>query len=107
MRYSTGFHTAFHHRYHIVWALKYRFKVLQGDVWLRVREIIRQACAEMGVMIINGALSRDHVHRFVEIPPQGTLIPQDPTGVRAHPQTILGPTFLGQGLLHHVRQHHQ
>ena len=36
---------------------------------LRVREIIRQVCAEMGVTIINGALSRDHVHMFVEIPP--------------------------------------
>jgi len=48
---------------------KYRFKVLHGDVRLRVREIIRQVCAEMGVTIINGALSRDHVHLFVEIPP--------------------------------------
>jgi putative transposase len=44
-------------------------KVLQGEVRLRVREIIRQVCAEMGVTIVNGALSRDHVHMFVEIPP--------------------------------------
>jgi len=35
-----------------------------------LREIIRQVCAEMGVAIINGASSRDHVHMFVEIPPQ-------------------------------------
>ena len=69
MRYSKGCHTTFHHRYHIVWAPKYRYKVLIGDVRLRVREIIRQVCAEMGVTIINGALSRDHVHMFVEIPP--------------------------------------
>jgi len=69
MGYSTGSHTIFHHRYHIVWAPKYRFKVLRGDVRLRVRDIIRQVCAEMGVTIINGALSLDHVHIFVEIPP--------------------------------------
>ncbi|MEJ6012172.1 IS200/IS605 family transposase [Novosphingobium aquae] len=31
--------------------------------------IIRQVCSEMGVTIINGALSHDHVHMFVEIPP--------------------------------------
>jgi putative transposase len=43
--------------------------MLIGDVRLRVREIIRQVCAEMGVTIINGALSKDHVHMFVEIPP--------------------------------------
>ena len=69
MGYSTGSHSIFHHRYHIVWAPKYRFKVLHGEVRLRVREIIKQVCAEMGVRIINGALSRDHVHMFVEIPP--------------------------------------
>ncbi len=51
------------------WAPKYRFKVLHGEVRLRVREIIKQVCAEMGVTIISGVLSRDHVHMFVEIPP--------------------------------------
>ena len=35
-----------------------------------MREIIRQVCAEMGVTTINRASSRDHVHVFVEIPPQ-------------------------------------
>jgi putative transposase len=69
MPYSRGSHTAFHHRYHIVWAPKYRFKVLHGEVRLRVREIIRQVCSELGVKIIHGVLSRDHVHMFVEIPP--------------------------------------
>ncbi len=69
MAYSRGAHTIFHHCYHIVWCPKYRFKVLHGKVRLRVREIIRQVCGELGVTIIHGALSRDHVHMFVEIPP--------------------------------------
>jgi putative transposase len=43
--------------------------VLRGEVRLRVREIIRQVCSELGVKIINGVLSSDHVHMFVEIPP--------------------------------------
>jgi putative transposase len=38
-------------------------------VRLRVRQIIKQVCDEMGVTIVNGALSRDQVHMFVEIPP--------------------------------------
>jgi putative transposase len=33
-----------------------------------VREIIRQLCAKLGVTIVNGALSRDPVHLFAEIP---------------------------------------
>lgn len=68
MAYRSGCHTTFHHRYHLVCAPKYRFKVLHGEVRLRVREIIKQVCDEMGVTIVNGALSGDHVHMFVEIP---------------------------------------
>ncbi|MBV1692325.1 IS200/IS605 family transposase [Novosphingobium sp. G106] len=68
-RHQERCHTTFHHRYHLVSAPKYRFKMLHGEVRLRVREIIRQVCDEMGVTIVNGALSRDHVHMFVEIPP--------------------------------------
>jgi len=61
------------HGYHLVGAPKYRFKVLHGEVRLRVREIIRQVCAEMGVTIVHGVLSCDHVHMFVEIPPHASV----------------------------------
>jgi hypothetical protein len=30
MSYTSGSHTVFHHRYHIVWITKYRYKVLEG-----------------------------------------------------------------------------
>jgi len=69
MTYTRGCHTIFHHRYHIVWVPKYRYKVLEGDIRLRVRDIVRQVCDEMNVRIVKGVLSRDHVHLFVEIPP--------------------------------------
>ncbi len=64
MSYSTGSHTIFYHRYHIVWITKYRYKVLQGKLRERVRDIIRQVCREMGVQIIEGVLSSDHIHMF-------------------------------------------
>ena len=44
MAYCTGSHTKFYHR----WVTKYRFKVLHGDMRVRLREIIRQTCSEMG-----------------------------------------------------------
>ena len=69
MAYSAGSHTVFHHRYHIVWITKYRYKVLEGELRKRIRTIIRQVCKELGVKIIKGVLSKDHVHMFVEIPP--------------------------------------
>ncbi len=49
--------------------MKCRFDVLRGDIRQRVREIIRQVCAENGVSIIRGVLSKDHVHMFVSVPP--------------------------------------
>ena len=70
MSYSTGSHCVFHHRYHIVWITKYRYKVLHGDLRERMRTIIKQACNELGVTIVSGVLSKEHVHIFVEIPPK-------------------------------------
>jgi len=83
-------------------------QVLHGEVRLRVREIIKQVCAEMGVTIVNGALSRDHVHMFVEIPPhiavsdfvrrvKRPLVTQNPAGVRAYPQNAIGVSASGPG----------
>ena len=68
MSYTSGSHTVFHHRYHIVWITKYRYKVLEGALRERIRTIIRQVCRELGVQIVSGVLSREHVHMFVEIP---------------------------------------
>ena len=73
MQYDTGKHCVFYHRYHLVWSTKYRYKVLVGDVRLRVRDIIRQVCNENGVGIIRGVLSSDHVHMFVSVPPKLAL----------------------------------
>ena len=58
---------------HVVWITKYRFKVLTGAIQKRVREIIRQVCSELGVEIISGVLSSDHVHMFVSIPPNHSV----------------------------------
>ena len=69
MSYTSGSYTVFHHRYHIVWITKYRYKVLEGALRERIRTIIRQVCRELGVQIVSGVLSREHVHMFVEIPP--------------------------------------
>ena len=70
MPYDTGSHCVFYHRYHLVWSTKYRYKVLTGDIRLRVRAICRPVCREQGVDIIRGVLSSDHVHMFVSVPPK-------------------------------------
>ena len=51
MDYRTGSHTKFKIEYHFVWVTKYRFHVLQGDIALRVRELVRQICANFEIEI--------------------------------------------------------
>ena len=55
--------------FHIVCITKCRKRVLTGDLRLRIREIITQVSEEMHIKIINGVLSAEHIHLFVEIPP--------------------------------------
>ena len=56
MTYTTASHTIFHNRYHLVWITKYRYKVLTEEIRLRIREITRQICEQLGVKIIKGVL---------------------------------------------------
>jgi putative transposase len=44
--------------------------VLKKAVGTRLRELCRQICSDMGVEILSGVISRDHVHVLVSIPPQ-------------------------------------
>lgn len=67
--YTHSSHTIYHHKYHLLWITKYRYRILRSKIGLRVRDIIAQVAEEMGVKIINGTVSAEHLHLFVSIPP--------------------------------------
>ena len=69
MEYRYGSHTVYSIEYHFVWVTKYRYKVLTGDVALRVRELVRQTCDRFEIQILQGVVSKDHVHIHIEYPP--------------------------------------
>ena len=75
MAYREGSHTKYKIEYHFVWATKYRYGLLQGELALRVRELIRQQCAQLEIEILRGVVSQDHVHLLVSAPP--TLSPSE------------------------------
>ncbi len=62
MEYRQGSHTKYKIEYHFVWVTKYRYHILQGDLALRVRELVRQTCARFEIRILRGVVSKDHVH---------------------------------------------
>ena len=64
-----GGHTQYDIQYHIVWTTKYRYKILDGKIAIRMRELIRQGCEARGVKIIKGSVGKTHVHLLVSCPP--------------------------------------
>ena len=68
MEYRKGSHTVYNIQYHFVWVTKYRYHVLEEEVRLRVREIIRQICQQHDLLIEQGHVSKDHVHILVSAP---------------------------------------
>lgn len=67
--YRKGAHTVYDLKYHLVWVTKYRYHVLQGEIAVRARDLIRQICASREITIIKGRVGRDHVHLFVSAAP--------------------------------------
>ncbi|MDF5732115.1 MAG: IS200/IS605 family transposase, partial [Rhizonema sp. PD38] len=56
--------------YHLVWIPKRRKKILIGDVENRLRTIIWEVCLEKEWKIIALEIMPDHVHLFVNVPPE-------------------------------------
>ena len=55
---------------HIIWCTKYRYKVLEGAVQQRCRELLVQVCNSEDVKILKGVVSKDHVHMHIDYPPK-------------------------------------
>ena len=62
-------HTTYRCQYHIVFAPKYRRKVIYGQLRADIGQILRKLCEQKGVEIIEANAMPDHIHMLVSIPP--------------------------------------
>ena len=62
-------HTTWKCQYHIVFAPKYRRKVIYGKLRKEIGAILRELCERKHVGIIEAHAMPDHIHMLVEIPP--------------------------------------
>ena len=67
--YRKASHCVYDLKYHIVWITKYRKPVLTNPVGKRVRDLLRLICTSLDVEIVEGHISRDHIHLLVSVPP--------------------------------------
>ncbi len=62
-------HTRWKCQYHIVFAPKYRRKVIYGKLKKEIGAILRELCERKQERIIEAHAMADHIHMLVEIPP--------------------------------------
>ena len=81
-------------KYHFVWCLKYRRKVLVGEVAEELRSLLYQKAQELGVTVEALEIMPDHVHLFIESDP--TEAPQRLANqFKGHTSRILRQKFPG------------
>lgn len=62
-------HSSYRCEYHIVFAPKYRRKIIYNELKRDIGGILRKLCNEMKVEIIEAEACPDHIHMLVSIPP--------------------------------------
>jgi putative transposase len=63
-------HTRWNCRYHIVWAPKYRRKIIYGKYRKEIGAIPRKLCYYKGIEIVEANACIDHIHMCLRIPPK-------------------------------------
>ena len=63
-------HTTWECKYHIVFAPKYRRKVIYKQIKKDIAKILSELCKRKGIEIIEAEACSDHIHMFVRIPPK-------------------------------------
>ena len=72
-RYVTGSHTKHSLQYHLVWIPKYRKRVLQGKIAIRLKNLMYEACKMNGWWISEMSIQDDHMHTVVQVPPHRSV----------------------------------
>ena len=63
-------HTKWECKYHLVFAPKYRRRIIYGELRQEIGQILRDLCNRKGVEIIEAEACPDHIHMLVRIPPK-------------------------------------
>lgn len=68
-RWTTSNKAVYNLGYHLIWCPKYRRKVLVDRVEVRLRELLLEKAATIGVTIETMEIMPDHVHLFIKTTP--------------------------------------
>ena len=57
-------------QYHIVWCVKYRYKLLYGQIDQDLQNLIRKIAEDKGITIMEMESDKDHIHLLIDCKPQ-------------------------------------
>lgn len=63
-------HTKWECKYHIVFAPKYRRKIIYKQIRIDIGKILKDLCKRKGIEIIAAEACNDHIHMLLRIPPK-------------------------------------
>lgn len=66
-------HTTWNCKYHVVFAPKFRRKVVYGQLRADIGKILRELCDRKGIEIIEAECCPDHIHMLISVPPKYSI----------------------------------
>lgn len=57
-------------QYHLVWCVKYRHNILQGNIDTYFKKLVTQIALDNDIEIIEMETDKDHIHLLIECKPQ-------------------------------------
>ena len=63
-------HTTWNCKYHVVFAPKFRRRLIYGKLRAEIGKILRTLCERKGVEILEANACPDHIHMLLQIPPK-------------------------------------
>ena len=69
-KYQRQSHAVYDCRYHVVFVTKYRFRIIDKEIEVALKWIIKETCDWKGIMILEGAVRSEHVYLYLQIPPK-------------------------------------
>ena len=66
-------HTKWNCKYHVVFAPKFRRKIIYHQLREDIGKIIRMLCERKDITIIEAELCPDHIHMLISIPPKMSI----------------------------------
>ena len=70
MNFKTNKNIVYNCQYHVIWCVKYRRKLLAGQIEIRLKEIVTAVAEEVQCELGQMETDRDHIHLLIGCDPQ-------------------------------------